>query len=357
MTKALRVVSLLAVIALCASFALGQSANYAPGSFSGWSDVQQFGAWTMKTTSPVGTAGAATVSLDSCYFALAEGPSYWFPLAVGEQVQVIDPSGTQANSLGSSESVYITAVQSPTPSVGSAQPGYACGFSATFSYTHPLGVRIVPADKGLAAGIAALSAQGGTLVATPQSGVTTAMITALTSGNGTVGSTKVSIVDITGVNNPAPVVYAWNGSAYVAVQTPLITPNGAAMVPFYSETNVTLATGATTTAVGTATFIPALSIILGVTGRVTTTITSACTGWEIGDSTTAARFTANNTGLTAGTKATNTGAFLTTAIASATTGMYQAAAEALQITCAGGDPGAGAVRVSAFGFTLSPAAQ
>jgi hypothetical protein len=333
------------------------SANYAPGSFSGWSDVQQFGAWTMHTTSAVGAAGSATVSLDSCYFPLAEGPSYWFPLYVGTYVQVLDPSGTQLNSAGSSEKVYITAVQTPTPSFGSAQPGYACGFTATFSYTHPANVRIVPADKGLSSAVGALSAQGGTIVATPQSGVTTAMITALTSANGTVGSNQVSIVDITGANNPAPVVYAWNGTAYVPVQTPMISPNGAALVPFVSEVNVTLATGATTTAVGTSTFIPANSIIMGVTGRVTTTITSSCTGWEIGDATTAARFTTNNTTLTAGTKSTDTGAFLTTGIASATTGMYQATAEALQITCAGGNPGAGAIRVTAFGFAATPAAQ
>lgn len=353
MKKALRAVIGSAVLALMATVAFSQSATYAPGSFSGWSDVQQFANFQAKTITAVAATGSQTVQLDTCYFALAEGPAYWFPLAVGVKVQILDPSGTQTNSNGSSETVTITAVQTPTLAPGSTYPtGYACGFTASFSNTHPLGIKVVSADKGVGEAVSVLSAQGGTLVVTPQSGVTTSMITGLN-----FGSTKVSIVDISGANATAPVTYCYNGTTYAPCLTPLMTANGASLVPFYSETNVTLSTTATTTAVGTATFIPPLSIVLGVTGRVTTAITGSCTGWEIGDTTTAARFTANNTGLTLGTTASDTGAFLTTGIASATTGLYSAAGEALQITCAGGDPTAGAIRVSAFGYTLSPAAQ
>lgn len=111
----------------------------------------------------------------------------------------------------------------------------------------------------------------------------------------------------------------------------------------------TLATGATTTDTGL-NCLPANSIIDAVVARVTTTITAACTGWELGDATTAARFSSNNTVLTAGTTtdAAHIGTFNNTGIASATTGVWQAAAAKVRITCAGGNPGAGAIRVIVY---------
>lgn len=117
------------------------------------------------------------------------------------------------------------------------------------------------------------------------------------------------------------------------------------------ETNdgpTTLATGAATTVTGQS-CLPANSIIDGVVARVTTTITGACTGWELGDATTAARFTTNNTNLTSGSTAVPlSGSAWTTGIASATTGMSQTSASAITITCAGGNPGAGAIRVIVY---------
>lgn len=139
-----------------------------------------------------------------------------------------------------------------------------------------------------------------------------------------------------------------DGTSYVQQSA-----NGGAMVPFYNEELITLATGATTTD-STANLLPANSLILAVGGRVTTTITSACTGWELGDATTVARFTINDTTLTLNETKTNTGTYLNTGIASATTGMYQASAAKVRVTCAGGNPGAGAVRVFVSGFTSVP---
>lgn len=111
----------------------------------------------------------------------------------------------------------------------------------------------------------------------------------------------------------------------------------------------TLATGATATDTGL-NCLPANSIIDAVVARVTTTITSACTGWELGDATTPARFSSNNTVLTAGTTtdAAHIGTFNNSGIASATTGIWQATAAKVRITCAGGDPGAGAIRVIVY---------
>jgi len=98
-------------------------------------------------------------------------------------------------------------------------------------------------------------------------------------------------------------------------------------------------------------FFPANSIVLGVIGRVTTAITGTCSGWSIDDGTTAVRFTANNTGLTVGTTAVNTGAFWNTAIAAAATGPQINGAKPLRIVCATGAATLGAVKVRAYGWT------
>lgn len=106
---------------------------------------------------------------------------------------------------------------------------------------------------------------------------------------------------------------------------------------------VTLATGATTTD-SFQNLLPANSVIRAVTGRVTTTITAACTGWKLGDATTAGRFTANDTTLTAN----ETKVGLLQADQTGAGGPIQAAAAKVRITCAGGNPGAGVVRVTSF---------
>lgn len=115
------------------------------------------------------------------------------------------------------------------------------------------------------------------------------------------------------------------------------------------ETNgapTTLSTVATTTNTGL-NCLPANSIIDAVVARVTTTITAACTGWELGDGTIPARFSANDTTLTA--NETQIG-FLQ-ADQTGTSGPRQVTAAPVQITCAGGNPGAGAVRVEVFYHT------
>jgi hypothetical protein len=128
--------------------------------------------------------------------------------------------------------------------------------------------------------------------------------------------------------------------------------NGGGAVYWVNDTGpMTLSTGGTTTTSTQTNFFPVSSIVLGTIGRVTTAITGSCTGWEIGDGTTAARFTANNTTLTAGTTAVNSGAAWNTAIAAVATGVQIAANKAAVVTCAGGNPTAGAIKVRAFGWT------
>lgn len=115
---------------------------------------------------------------------------------------------------------------------------------------------------------------------------------------------------------------------------------------------VTLSTSATTTTLCTS-CIPQNALVMGVVARVTTAITGTCSGWELGDGTTANRFTASNTTLTAGT----TSALdlqTTSGVASTTTGFLNiTSAKSIINTCATGDPSAGAIHVHAFGYILA----
>jgi hypothetical protein len=111
--------------------------------------------------------------------------------------------------------------------------------------------------------------------------------------------------------------------------------NGATSTSGSSTELLTLSTIAQTTDTS-ANLLPAGSVIDAVVGRVTTTITASCTGWELGDASVATRFTSNDTTLTSGE----------TAIGASATA--QAAAAKVRVTCAGGNPGAGAIRITVF---------
>lgn len=132
--------------------------------------------------------------------------------------------------------------------------------------------------------------------------------------------------------------------------------NGAKLFFGSNSADITLSTGGTTTDSAVA-LIPAGSVILQVVGVVSTTISGGtCSGWQLGDPTTAGRFTASDTTLTAGE--TQIGmVHLSTGIASATTGMIQPVATGaakVRVTCATGAPGAGKVRVTVFYLQPTP---
>ena len=115
---------------------------------------------------------------------------------------------------------------------------------------------------------------------------------------------------------------------------------------------VTLSTsGATTDSV--ANLLPANSIILAVNGTVNTTITGS-SDWKLGDATTAGRFSAADSTLTAAESVPKTSfppVQIGTGVASATTGVYQAAAAKVRITVTT-TATAGKIRVTVYGFTL-----
>lgn len=300
-------------------------------SFAQWSILSQSSAFSW---SPVGL----------CYVpSPASAGAQMFPFATNAPVYIQDsPSGANNEIV--------------TPSTVTA-PGSSCGFTATTSHSHS-SFYVMSGTAGLQEALNQLKS-----LSTPASvvvldhswysqisaiGATASSVIAAASG-----STAINLVDQT----TSPWTwYAWNGSAYVASSSPAgnfnAAGNGSSWTYFMNTTNVTLSTGGTTTDTAT-NVLPANSIIDMVQGVVSTTITGSCTGWELGDATTAARFRANDTTLTAG-EGGNGAVALTTGVASATTGIYQASAAKVRITCAGGNPSAGAVRVIVYGRTFTP---
>ena len=154
-------------------------------------------------------------------------------------------------------------------------------------------------------------------------------------------------VDIGAADALVGTIYTANG---FPTGTSLLTSTaGATWKPFFLEEEITLATGAATTD-STANLLPANSIILCVTSRVTTTITTAV-NYALGDATVGTRFAAANTSVAAGD--TGVGLSAMFGVVSATNaGPTQAAAAKLRITC-NANPGAGKVRVCVMGWTFA----
>lgn len=114
--------------------------------------------------------------------------------------------------------------------------------------------------------------------------------------------------------------------------------------------NLTLSTSGATTDT-TANLLPANSYIESVTGRVTTTITTA-TSWQLGDPTTAGRFTAAQSGGQLTAAATIVG--LVHCDVTGTGGPRQTAAAKVRVTTVG-TPGAGAIRITSYYRAYVPA--
>lgn len=275
---------------------------------------------------------------------------------------IADPYSGRSYNFATNAPVYINDLgldansEVVTPSAVISAVG-TCGFSASPSHAHP-GFQVQSGTAGLQEALNALykSATYPSVIILDQSwynGIVSMGLTPATVIAAAAGGTGINLVDVT----QAPWVwYAWSGSAYVAASAPVgnfsTAGSGSSWTYFQKSELITLSTGGTTTD-STANLLPANSFVDVVQGVVNTTITGSCTGWELGDASTAARFTANDTTLTAG-EAKNGVVQATTGIASATTGMWQASAAKVRITCAGGNPSAGKIRVVVYGRTYTP---
>lgn len=121
----------------------------------------------------------------------------------------------------------------------------------------------------------------------------------------------------------------------------LLTANGAQWVRGSASELLTLSTLGTTTDT-TANLLPANSIIEAVVARVTTTITVA-TDWKLGDPTTAGRFSAADSTMTANEVVVGT----VQADQTGAAGPRQVAAAKVRVTTTG-TPGAGVIRLTVF---------
>lgn len=120
--------------------------------------------------------------------------------------------------------------------------------------------------------------------------------------------------------------------------TRIVSGVGGEWVQCYASETITLDTGGLTTD-STVNLLPANSYIDAVTARVTTAITTT-TSWALGDASDPDRFLSATTDLGAGT--------VKAGLNAASAGLAQAAAAKLRVTCAGSNPGAGAIAVDVW---------
>jgi len=286
------------------------------------------------------TTGAATTYVLYAAQCVSSTPSQesFYPLTTNTPVLV----GT-----GSTQETVTPSAVTNLP-IGQSS---SVAFSST-TYAHGNGTNLASGTVGLQEALNFLSnsGNGGGVVVDgrwAQLGGTTAMITSAANPSGS----AVFIIDNRGAS---PAWYTWNGSAFVASAGSAFPAgaNGQSFAPFANTELVTLSlTGATTDS--TTNLLPANSIILAVNGTVQTTITGS-SDWKLGDATTAGRFSAADSTLTAGQavpSSTYPPVQIGTGVASATTGVYQAAAAKVRITVTT-TATAGKIRLTVYGFTL-----
>ncbi len=179
-----------------------------------------------------------------------------------------------------------------------------------------------------------------------------AMIPSLGTGTGTTGTLTIFAghKQVSGTTaHQSSILEQWQGGTVadpVTDEISVSSTHGSKWVRGVMEELLTLSTvGATTNTASN--LLPADAIIEAVTTRVTTTISGGgVANFSIGDSTTAARFSASTTGLTAGS--TRVGiAHWSGAVSTLATGPSQAAAASVRITC-DATPTAGVIRITVF---------
>ena len=262
------------------------------------------------------------------------------------------PLATNAPLLVGTGSIQETLTPSAVVNLPEGQSS-SVSFSSTTN-AHGNGTILASGTVGLqeALNYASTYGKGGAVVVDgrwAQLGGTTSMITSAANGS---GASQCFILDLRG---SALAQYTWNGSAWVSTGTGqwAAGANGQSLASFTNTENLTLSTTASTTDTS-GSLLPANSMILFVNGTVSTTINNI-TNWQLGDASTAGRFSAVDTTLTAAEAVPKTSfppVQMGTGVASATTGMYQAAAAKVRVTTTGTTATAGAIRITTYGFTL-----
>jgi len=156
------------------------------------------------------------------------------------------------------------------------------------------------------------------------------------------------LVDIGAADALVGTIYSASG---FPTNTPLLTSAyGAILKPFFLEEEMDPPIGGVTSD-STANLLPANSLIVAVTARITVILAGGVgTTWSLGDAATADRFTDANATLAAGTTDISVNQWDQSKAAGYTP--WQAAAAKLRIT-ADGAFATGKLHVTVFGFTVS----
>lgn len=164
-------------------------------------------------------------------------------------------------------------------------------------------------------------------------------------------ASRTSAITLSTVDNAASLAERWRLStngAGTGVSTTTTGFFGGTNVTGMLSESITLNTGGTTT--DSTIDLPANSIILSVTGRITTTITTA-TDWKLGDATIADRFSDSNATLTSGTTTVGINQWKADRT-TAGQGAFQQSTAKVRITTTG-TPGAGVIRITIHYISLT----
>lgn len=178
------------VLIPAASFAQTPGRIYA-SNYSGWSAHLVNGV----------SSGAATLTLDNCFFQVPGG-SRIFPLLVNGSYTITDAN---------TETQTATAVTTPVASSGSPN-GYTCTVTASLSNAHSAGATVTFGDGGACAAIASATSAGGGIVTLDSTYSGATAISALACG-----SSKVAIEDLSG---RAPRYFTIQPTTLTALATP-----------------------------------------------------------------------------------------------------------------------------------------
>ncbi len=237
---------------------------------------QDFNTWTATSIGSV-ASGAVTITVSSATTRITAAGGKSFNPFVANSTVLID-AGT---SVAETDTIGTVTGSAPgnisfTTTTGSAHTGRFNINSGTYGLQEALD--------------AAVQSGGGVVFVPPAYPGTTAMITGLLRGSST-----VIVIDRRSTITP----YLWSGSAYVASFIAGTGANGSSLNILTKTVTVAGSASATLTATN---FIPAGSVVFGLTSYVTSTFSNtSLTSMKIGDGSTTDKFSSATMALTAGT--------------------------------------------------------
>lgn len=315
--------------------ATAATGSLAPATDAGLS----YNATTDALTFGSGIAASMASPAGSNYAVSATAPAATTGASVAGKAVTVTASNAVASTdtagAAAGGSVTITAGNAARNTSGNANGGSITLGTGTGVGTGTAGQVLVPQGVAAAPGVAG-SVDPDTGIAFANGGMNHYV--------GGLGILGVGGAGLTAIQTSALDITSFRHIALLYGNIQQVSGGGANMIHGHVQEAITLSTSGTTTD-SAADLLPAGAIILSVTCRVNTTITTA-TAWAVGDATTSQRFVSNNSTMTAGTTAIGLNQ-MQGSVTTDAAGPVQAAAAKLRITTTG-TPGAGVIRCSVF---------